>query len=77
MCSSSFIKYSSLLFGGFLGGSDSKEPACNAGDLGSIPGSGRSPGGGSGNWLQYSCLEKSIYMQPNALGYPPSPNVTI
>ena len=34
-----------------------KESACNAGDLGSIPGSGRSPGGGNGNPLQYSCLE--------------------
>ena len=35
---------------------DSKESACNAGDLGLIPGSGRSPGGGNGNPLQYSCL---------------------
>ena len=34
-----------------------RESACNAGDLGSIPGSGRSPGGGHGNPLQYSCLE--------------------
>ena len=42
---------------GFLGGSDGKEYAYNAGDLGSIPGSGRSPGGGHGNPLQYSCLE--------------------
>ena len=33
--------------------------ACNAGDLGSIPGSGRSPGEGNGNPLQYSCLENS------------------
>ena len=39
------------------GGSDGKESACNAGDLGLIPGSGRSPGGGHGNPLQYSCLE--------------------
>ena len=37
--------------------SDSKESACNAGDLGSIPGLGRSVGGGHGNPLQYSCLE--------------------
>ena len=37
-------------------GSDSKEPACSAGDPGSIPGSGRSPGEGNGNPLQYSCL---------------------
>ena len=41
----------------FPGGSEVKESACNAGDLGSIPGSGRSPGGGNGNPLQYSCLE--------------------
>ena len=38
-------------------GSDSKESACNVGDPGSIAGSGRSPGGGNGNPLQYSCLE--------------------
>ena len=37
-----------------------KESACNAGDVGLIPGSGRSPGGGSGNPLQYSCLENSM-----------------
>ena len=42
---------------GFPGGSDGKESSCNAGDLSSIPGSGRSPGGGHGNPLQYSCLE--------------------
>ena len=41
----------------------SKEPACNAGDLGSIPGSGRSPGEGYGNSLQYSCLENSNEMR--------------
>ena len=41
----------------FPGGSDGKESACNVGDLGSIPGLGRSPGGGCGNPLQYSCLE--------------------
>ena len=40
---------------GFPGHSDGKESACNAGDLGLIPGSGRSPG--EGNGLQYSCLE--------------------
>ena len=38
---------------GFPGGSDGKAPACNAGDLGSIPGSGKSPGEGDGNPLQY------------------------
>ena len=36
-----------------------KASACNVGDLGSIPGSGRSPGEGNGNLLQYSCLENS------------------
>ena len=41
---------------GFPGGSDGKEYACNAGDLDSIPGSGRSPGEGNGNPLQYFCL---------------------
>ena len=45
---------------GFPGGSDGKESACNAGDLGSGPGSGRSPGEGNGYPLQYSCLEKSM-----------------
>ena len=45
---------------GFPGGSDSKESAFNARDLGSIPGSGRSPGGGNVNPLQYSCLENSM-----------------
>ena len=45
---------------GFPGGSDSKEPACTAGDLGFIPGSGRSPGEDSGYPLQYSCLENSM-----------------
>ena len=42
------------------GGSDGKESACNAGDLGSIPGSGRFPGEGKGNPLQYSCLENPM-----------------
>ena len=42
---------------GFPGGSDGKGCTCSAGDLGSIPGWGRSPGGGRGNPLQYSCLE--------------------
>ena len=43
----------------FPGGSDGKVSAYNAEDLGSIPGSGRSPGEGNGNPLQYSCLENS------------------
>ena len=44
---------------GFPGGSDGKESACNVGDLGSIPGLGRSPGEGKGYPLQYSGLENS------------------
>ena len=45
---------------GFPGGSEGKVSACNAGDLGSILGSGRPPGEGNGNPLQYSCLENSM-----------------
>ena len=45
---------------GFPGVSDGKESARNAGNLGSIPGSGRSSGEGDGNSLQYSCLENPI-----------------
>ena len=45
---------------GFPGGSDSKESTCNAGDLGLIPGLGRSHAGGLGNPLQYSCLENPM-----------------
>ena len=45
---------------GFPGGSEVKASTCNAGDLGSIPGSGRSPGEGNGNPLQDSCLENSM-----------------
>ena len=45
---------------GFPGGSEVKASACNVGDLGSIPGSGRSPGEGNGNPLQYCCLENSM-----------------
>ena len=41
----------------FPGNSEVKASACNAGDPGSIPGLGRSPGEENGNWLQYSCLE--------------------
>ena len=52
---------------GFPGGSDGKESACNAGDLGSIPGLGRSPGG---NPLQYSCLE-NLHGQRSLAGYSP------
>ena len=45
---------------GFPGGSDGKETTCNVGDLCSIPGVGRSPGGGHGYPLQYSCLENPM-----------------
>ena len=45
---------------GFPGGSEVKASACNAGDLGSIPGLGRSSGEGNSNPLQYSCLENPI-----------------
>ena len=45
---------------GFPGGSHGKVSACNVGDLGSIPGSGRSPREGNGNPLQYFCLENSM-----------------
>ena len=44
----------------FPGGSDCKESACNVGDPGLIPGSGRSPREGNGNWLQYSCMENPM-----------------
>ena len=45
---------------GVPGGSDCKESACNAGDLGLINGSGRFPGAGNGNPLQYSCLRNPM-----------------
>ena len=44
----------------FPGGSGGKESACSAEDPGLIPGSGRSPEGGNGNLLQYSCMENSM-----------------
>ena len=43
-----------------LGGSIDKESACNAGNAHLIPGSGRSPGGGNGSLLHYSCLENPM-----------------
>ena len=45
---------------GFPGGAEVKASACNVGDLGLIPGSGRSPGEGNGTPLQYSCLENPM-----------------
>ena len=52
---------------GFPVGSEAKASACNVGDLDSIPGSGRSPGGGHGYPLQYSCLENSWTEEPGGL----------
>ena len=57
----------------FPGGPYSKESTCNAGDLGSILGLGRSPGEGNGNPLQYSCLEIPMDGEP---GRPQSMGVT-
>ena len=54
---------------GFPGGTDNKESACNAGNLGSIPGLGRSPGEGNGYTCQYSCLENSV--ERRLVGYSP------
>ena len=55
---------------GFPGGSDGKESTCNVRDLGSIPGLGRSPGGGHVNPHQYSCLENP-HGQRSQAGYSP------
>ena len=62
MKGASFIIFGLLspVLGGFPGGSEDKASACNAGDPGSIPGLGRSPGEGNGNPLQYSCLENPM-----------------
>ena len=57
---SKFPLYVTPVLLGFPGGSDSKESACNAGDLGLIPVLGRSPGEAHGYPLQYSCLENSM-----------------
>ena len=58
------------VFLGYPGSSGGKESACNVGDLGLIPGLGRSPGGGNGNPLQYSGLENPC-RQRNLAGYSP------
>ena len=58
------------VFLGFPDGSDSKESACSAGDLDSIPGFGRSPGGGHGNPPQYFCLD-SPHERRSLVGYGP------
>ena len=63
-----YLAFSKYLF---PGGSDGKaDSTCNVGDLGSIPGLGRSPGGGHGNPLQYSCLENP-HGQRSLAGYSP------
>ena len=54
------VNSDNILTSFFPGGSDSKESACNAGDLVLIPGLGRSPEEGNGNPLQYSCLENPM-----------------
>ena len=65
-------KIHTIYYEGFPGGVSGKELPANAGDIrdmGSIPGSGRSPGGGNGNPLQYSCLENP--MERSLVGYSP------
>ena len=64
------VRVPTPVFLGFPGGSDGKESPCNAGDLCSVPGLGRSPGGGHGNPLQYSCLENP-HGQRRLEGYSP------
>ena len=56
---------------GFPGGSVVKNPPANVGDVGSIPGLGRSPREGNGNPLQYSCLENSMGRGASMEGYCP------
>ena len=69
------ILYLPTLLLSFPGGSDGEEPPCNAEDLRSVPGLGRSPGEGSGNPLQYSYLEdpmdRECYGQRSLAGYSP------
>ena len=55
---------------GFPGGLNSTKSTCSAGDIGLIPGLGRSPGGGHSNPLQYPCLENP-HGQGNVVGYSP------
>ena len=55
-----FLRDCILVFKVFPGGAEVKGSACSVGDLGLIPGSGRSPGDGNGNPLQYSCLENPM-----------------
>ena len=64
------LRSSTFTFWASLVALDGKESACHVGDLGLIPGLGRSPGGEHGNPLQYSCLENS-YGQRSLVGYSP------
>ena len=57
MSFSTLVSSGYMPMSGIAGGSDGKASACNAGDPGSIPGSGKSPGEGNGNPLQHSCLD--------------------
>ena len=61
------MKGGALTRGTSLCDSDGKESACNVGDLGSIPGSGRSPGEGNGYQLQYSCMKIPWTEEPGGL----------
>ena len=56
---------------GFLGGSEGKASACSAGDLGSIPGSGRSPGEGNGNFPFLVFLPEKFHGRRSLVGYSP------
>ena len=67
---SSGLTWRATVMVGFPTGSDGKDSACDVGDLGSIPGLGRSPGGGHGNPLQSSCLENP-HGQRSLVGYSP------
>ena len=60
LCDCQFFHLWVGIWVGFAGGSEVKASACNVGDPGSIPGSGRSPGEGNGNPLQYSCLKNPM-----------------
>ena len=64
---SPILVFAMMFTGPFSSGSDGKASAYNAGDLGSIPGSGRSPGEGNGNPLQYPCLENLMTEEPGEL----------
>ena len=67
---SSLFLYIAVRHRSFPAGSDGEESACSAGDQGSIPGLGRSLGGGHSNPLQYSCLENPIDKR-SLVGYSP------